>query len=184
MVVDETAPLHRSACRCASTNQSHLSTPRETSVKRSAVSASESSLERSISARTSLPNALRTAESASTCSRPSPPLTAYSGSDERLAATRAVPSATPPSCTARSAIRSTYSSTASFTSSNSLCRAMKSGPLTFQCACLHCVCSSLASASRALSSSTSLTRADSGRSFLVGYMLTSTPSLCSSPVQG
>src|SRR5881227_3977679 len=82
MVFDEAAPLHRSACRCASTNQSHLSTPRETSVKRSAVSASESSLERSISARTSLPNALRTAESASTCSRPSPRLTGYSGSDE------------------------------------------------------------------------------------------------------
>src|SRR5947209_19631458 len=44
---------------------------------------------------------------------------------------------------------------------------MKLGPLTFQWACLACVCRSLQSASRALSSSTALTRVASGKSFLV-----------------
>ena len=44
---------------------------------------------------------------------------------------------------------------------------MKVGPLTFQCACLVCVCRSMASASRAFSSATALTRVASGRSFFV-----------------
>src|SRR5262245_37796868 len=44
---------------------------------------------------------------------------------------------------------------------------MKCGPLTFQCACLVCVCRSMQSASRALSNSTALTRIDSDRSFFV-----------------
>src|SRR6516165_1404814 len=44
---------------------------------------------------------------------------------------------------------------------------MKFGPLTFQWACLTCVCRSLQSASRALSSSIALMRLASGRSFLV-----------------
>src|SRR5947209_3233504 len=44
---------------------------------------------------------------------------------------------------------------------------MKCGPLTFQCACLVCVWRSMQSASRALSSSTALTRVASGRSFFV-----------------
>ena len=48
-------------------------------------------------------------------------------------------SAVPPSCTTRSAMRSTYSSTSSFTLSKSSWSAMKLGPFTFQCACLHCV---------------------------------------------
>src|SRR5215831_1647410 len=51
--------------------------------------------------------------------------------------------------------------------SNSSCRAMKFGPLTFQWACLVCVCRSMQSASRALSSTTALTRVASGRSFFV-----------------
>src|SRR5262249_35825209 len=44
---------------------------------------------------------------------------------------------------------------------------MKFGPLTFQWACLICVCRSLQSASRALSSSIALTRVASDKSFLV-----------------
>src|SRR4051812_20190994 len=48
---------------------------------------------------------------------------------------------------------------------------MKFGPLTFQCACLVCVCRSMQSASRALSSSTTLTRVASGRSFFVLNMV-------------
>src|SRR5579883_1990615 len=52
---------------------------------------------------------------------------------------------------------------------------MKLGPLTFQCACLSCVCRSIASASRASSSSTSFVRLACGRSFFVGNMVTSCP---------
>src|SRR5437762_8683329 len=44
---------------------------------------------------------------------------------------------------------------------------MKFGPLTFQWACLVCVCRSVQSASRALSNSTTLPRVASGRSFFV-----------------
>src|SRR5262245_8167256 len=44
---------------------------------------------------------------------------------------------------------------------------MKFGPLTFQCACLVCVWRSMASASRALSSSMALPRMVSDRSFFV-----------------
>src|SRR5437763_6025803 len=44
---------------------------------------------------------------------------------------------------------------------------MKFGPLTFQCACLICVCRSMQSASRALSRSTTLARVASDRSFFV-----------------
>src|SRR5262245_15228450 len=47
---------------------------------------------------------------------------------------------------------------------------MKFGPLTFQWACLVCVCRSMQSASRALSNSIALTRMASGRSFLVVNM--------------
>src|SRR5262249_53895001 len=48
---------------------------------------------------------------------------------------------------------------------------MKLGPLTFQWACLVCVCKSLQSARRALSSSMALTRVASDRSFLVLNMV-------------
>src|SRR5262249_36472249 len=48
---------------------------------------------------------------------------------------------------------------------------MKLGPLTFQWACFVCVCRSMQSASRALRSSTALTRVASGRSFLVLNMV-------------
>src|SRR5262249_18440003 len=44
---------------------------------------------------------------------------------------------------------------------------MKFGPLTFQCACLVCVWRSMASASRAFSSSMALPRIVSDRSFFV-----------------
>src|SRR6516162_10389358 len=54
--------------------------------------------------------------------------------------------------------------------SNSSCSAMKFGPLTFQWACLVCVWRSMQSASRALSSSTTLTRVASGMSFFVLYI--------------
>ena len=140
----------RSACKCASTNQSHLSMPRDTSVNRSAVSRSPRSLVSSMAFRASLPKAARAEERASTWLRPSAILSGYSGSELRFATTRAVPSATPPSWTARSAISSTYSSISSLILSNSSCRPMKCGPLTFQWACLVCVCRSLQSASRAL----------------------------------
>src|SRR5712692_757896 len=61
----------------------------------------------------------------------------------------------------------------SFTLSNSSCKAMKCGPFTFQCACLICVCKSMASASRALHSSIIFRRVVSGRSFFVGYIVLS-----------
>src|SRR5438552_4349713 len=44
---------------------------------------------------------------------------------------------------------------------------MNCGPLTFQCACLACVCRSIASASRLLSRSLTWLRTFSGRSFMV-----------------
>ena len=46
---------------------------------------------------------------------------------------------------------------------------MNVGPFTFQWACLHCVCRSMHSASRWLSSPTASRRLASGRSFFVGY---------------
>src|SRR6516225_4911814 len=141
--------------------------PRDTSVNRSAVSRSPSSLACPMACRAALPKAARADDRASTWLRPSAALAGYSGSELRLATIRAVPSATPPSCTARSAISSTYSSTSSLILSNSRCRLMNFGPLTFQWACLTGVCKSLQSPSRALSSSIALTRVASGRSFLV-----------------
>src|SRR5436305_756216 len=48
---------------------------------------------------------------------------------------------------------------------------MKLGPLTFQWACLVCVCRSMQSARRAISSSTALTRAASERPFFVLNMV-------------
>src|SRR5882672_7317190 len=48
---------------------------------------------------------------------------------------------------------------------------MKWGPLTFQWACLVCVCKSMASANLALSSSIALPRIVSDRSFFVLNML-------------
>src|SRR5262249_10784171 len=97
----------RSAWRGASTNTSHLSIPRDTSVNRSAVSRSPSSLAWSMPFRAAAPNAARADDSASTCPRPSTAFSGYSASDDRFATIRAVPSATPPSCTARSAMSST-----------------------------------------------------------------------------
>src|ERR1019366_2012770 len=55
-----------SPCRWASTNQSFLSMSREAPVKRSAVSASPSSVARSMAARTDLPTAANAVDSAST----------------------------------------------------------------------------------------------------------------------
>src|SRR4249919_870681 len=48
---------------------------------------------------------------------------------------------------------------------------MKLGPFTFQCACLHWVCRSIASDNRRLSSAATCERVDSGRSLRVGYSL-------------
>src|SRR5580765_8357475 len=48
---------------------------------------------------------------------------------------------------------------------------MKLGPFTFQCACLHWVCRSIASESRRLSSAATCERVDSRRSLRVGYSL-------------
>src|SRR5262249_48290382 len=47
---------------------------------------------------------------------------------------------------------------------------MKFAPFTFQWANLHCVCRSMASASRSLQSAMTLLRDVSGRSFLVGFI--------------
>src|SRR5204863_217531 len=73
---------------------------------------------------------------ASTWSAPSAMSSGYSSRRERAAATRTVPRAIPPNCTIRSAIRSTWEATDSFTSSKSSCNPIKCGPLTFQWACL------------------------------------------------
>ena len=79
-----TEDAHRSACRCASTNHSHLSMPRETSVNRSAVSRSPSSLASSMAFRAALPNAARADDSASTWLRPSTAFAGYSGNEAPL----------------------------------------------------------------------------------------------------
>src|SRR6266496_5629089 len=55
-------------CWCASTNHSHLSTPREMPVSMSALAASSSSSISAIEMRAARPNALRASESAATCS--------------------------------------------------------------------------------------------------------------------
>src|SRR6266850_4964808 len=57
-------------CWCASTNHSHLSTPREISVSMSALPESSSSFISSIAMRAARPNALSASESAATCSAP------------------------------------------------------------------------------------------------------------------
>src|SRR5207302_6521232 len=75
--------LYRSACKCASTNHSHLSMPRDTSVNKSAVSRSFSSLAWSMALRADLPNAARAEDSASTWLRPSTALAGYSASELR-----------------------------------------------------------------------------------------------------
>src|SRR5258706_308774 len=58
------------ACWCASTNHSHLSTPREIPVSMSALPASSSSSISAIVMRAARPNALSASESAATCSAP------------------------------------------------------------------------------------------------------------------
>src|SRR5260370_29746629 len=59
-----------SPCWWASTNQSHLSTPREISVRMSALPASSSSFISSIPSRTVRPNPASASDSAATCSAP------------------------------------------------------------------------------------------------------------------
>src|SRR5262249_42651084 len=69
--------------------------------------------------------------------------------------------------TSLSPMSATVSLTSSLTFSNSSCRAMNVVPLTFQWACLHCVCRSMQSANRALRSSIALARVPSDRPFFV-----------------
>src|SRR5262249_39813713 len=95
--VKDEGSVQRSPCRCASTNHSHLSMPRDTSVNRSAVSRSRRSLAWSMPFRAAEPNAASAKDSASTWLQPSTAFAGYSASDDRCAAVRAVPSATPPS---------------------------------------------------------------------------------------
>src|SRR5207247_9234319 len=57
-------------CWCASTNQSHLSVPREISVRMSALPASSSSFISSMPTRTVRPNAASASDSAATCCAP------------------------------------------------------------------------------------------------------------------
>jgi hypothetical protein len=59
-------PGHRSSCKCVSTNHSHLSMPRETSVNRSAVSRSPRSLASLMAFRAALPNVASAVDRAST----------------------------------------------------------------------------------------------------------------------
>src|SRR5438445_8931926 len=144
------------ACACvraapsawASTNHSHLSTPREISVQMSVESASPSSSVSSIARRMRSPKLASAFDSAQTCSSPLEMLMGYWGSSDRSATIAPVPSAMPPNWITRSASRSTYSSAASCSSSNSLWSAMNWGPFTFQCACFVCNWRSIASASR------------------------------------
>ena len=82
-----------------------------------------------------------------------------------------VPSAVPPSWTIRSAIRSTHSSAASLILSKSSWRAMKLGPLTFQCACLVCSIRSVASARRSARVAMTFERIFEGKSFFVRCMV-------------
>src|SRR5216117_210680 len=107
-------PFYLVAWVCASTNQSHLSMPRETSVNRSAVSASSSSSARSMVLRASRPKVDSARATASTWAAPSAMSNGYSARRERCAAARTVPSAMPPNCTTRSEIKSTYEATASY----------------------------------------------------------------------
>src|SRR5437016_10327574 len=97
---------------CASTNHSHLSTPREISVQMSVASVSPSSSVSSIARRMRSPKVASALDSAHTCSSPLEMLIGYCGSSERSATIALTPSATPPSCTMRSASRSPYSSAA------------------------------------------------------------------------
>src|SRR6266480_734394 len=126
------------ACACvlaapsawASRNHSHLSTPREISVQMSVESASPSSSVSSMARRIRSPKLASALDNAQTCSSPLEMLMGYWGSSDR------------------SARRSTYSSAASCSSSNSLWSAMNWGPFTFQWACFVCSWRSIASASR------------------------------------
>src|SRR5438552_7261613 len=85
-------PFYLVAWVCASTNQSHLSMPRETSVNRSAVSASSRASVSSMVMRAARPKVESKRATASTCAAPSAIAKGYSSSLERAAATRAVPS--------------------------------------------------------------------------------------------
>src|SRR5256886_11344864 len=96
----------------ASTNHSHLSTPREISVQMSVESASPSSSVSSMARRIRSPKLASALDRAHTCSSPLEMLIGYCGSSERSATMAVTPSATPPSWTMRSASRSTYSSAA------------------------------------------------------------------------
>src|SRR6185503_9624786 len=66
----ERSTFHSFACACASTNQSSLSAPRETSVNKSAVSASPASLASSMAVRALAPNFASALDNAATCSLP------------------------------------------------------------------------------------------------------------------
>src|SRR5438132_1393798 len=82
---------------CASTNHSHLSVPREISVQMSDASTSSRSAVWSIARRTRSPKPDSAEDRAHTCSSPVEIVSGYSGSSDRSATTRAVPSAIPPS---------------------------------------------------------------------------------------
>src|SRR5207249_4217800 len=82
---------------CDSTNHSHLSVPREISVQMSDESTSPRSAVWSMARRMRSPKLDSADDRAHTCSSPVEIVSGYSGSSERSATTRAVPSAVPPS---------------------------------------------------------------------------------------
>src|SRR5438874_9444392 len=95
-------PFYLVAWVCASTNQSHLSMPRETSVNRSAVSASSSSSARSMVLRASRPEVDIARAIASTCAALSAMSSGFFARWERCAVVRMVAWAMPPICTTHS----------------------------------------------------------------------------------
>src|SRR5207253_4369807 len=92
------------ACACvraapsawASTNHSHLSTPREISVQMSVESASPNSSVSSMARRMRSPKLASALDNAQTCSSPLEMLMGYCGSSDRSATIALVPSAMPP----------------------------------------------------------------------------------------
>ena len=180
-------PRHRvlvGYSRCALRKYACLSTSRISSTYTSSVplsSASAASSEASLNATETCSYRSTSAEIA--CFAATRPC-GNSSIVERSTASRMVPSATPPSARARSASVSAISRVTAACSSNRRCTAMKSTPVTFQCACLICQCRSTRSARRAFSVSTTGSPVVSlafAAVFLAGVLVTM---LGSSPTAG
>ena len=137
-------------------------------VSRSAVMASSAASASAISARVAL--AQNASASATTCTHSSAFATfsGHLGSSLRPATACTVPSATQPSCTARSARSSAHPTARPATVSNNSWSSMNRGPFTFQCACLAWRSRSSMSASRSLRIIPIAARVFAGKSTRVG----------------